>query len=160
MSRIRNCVCKTINKIAKQQVHLAKRHSEPLLHNQPIFSGHQPQLNNLRVVRYLEVVLLARLEPLPLPNPLRAHLEPLGNNSPPPAPVLGQMSLVAEVLRSGSNNSNNHLRLVPLVNLSNNLNKQPPALAPESSVVRVHSGSQSLVQDLEAPSVNQVGVCS
>ena len=146
-------------------MHLAKRHLELLLHNQLVFSGHRPPLNNLRLARYSEVGLLAHLGPL-LPSLLQAHLEPLGNNSLPRAPVLARTSL-AEVLRSPSLNSNNPLHLVPLDNLNlnpNNLNSnssnsnsnrlQAPVLV--SSVVQVHSGNQSLVQDLVAPSVNQV----
>jgi hypothetical protein len=143
-------------------VHLAKHHLELLLHKQLVFSGHQPPLNNPRPVRYSGVVLLAHLEPL-LPSLLRAHLEPLGNTSPPRALVLARTSL-AEALRSRSLNSNNPLHLVPLVNLNNNLSNnnnnnqlQAPVLV---SLVEVHSGNRSLVQDLEAPSVNQVGACS
>lgn len=150
-------------------MHLAKHHLELLLHKQPIFLGHQPRPNSLRLVRY-SVLLLARLEPL-RPNLLRAHLEPLGNNSLPRAQIPARP--LAQVLRSRSLNSNKPLHLVPLVNLNlnnnnnNNLNNnnnnspnnnnRPQALVLVSSVVQVHSGNQSLLQDLQAPSVNQVG---
>ena len=143
-------------------MHLVKRHLELLLHKQPVFSEHQPRPSSLRLVRYLGVVPLVHLEPLQ-PSRLQARSEPLGNNNLPQVLVLARASLV-EVLRSASLNSNNPLRLVRLANLSsssnnnnnnNNNRLQAPVLI--SSVVQTHSDNQSLLQDLEAPSVNQVG---
>lgn len=155
MPQIRNYACRTINKTARRQARLAKHHLGRLLHRQPVFSGHHLQPSSLRLVRYLGVVLLAHLEP-PRPNLPRAHLEPLGNNHLPQAPVLAPASL--EVLRLANLNSN-PLHLGPWVSLNsnNNNNRQPQALVLVSLVIQAHSGNQSLLQDSGAPLVNQVG---
>lgn len=131
-------------------MHLAKRRLELLPHNQPVFLGHQLRPNSLRLVRYSGVLLLAHLRPLQ-PNLLRALLELLGNNNLPRAQMPARP--LAQVLRLRSLNNNKPLHLVPLVSL-NSHRLQGPVLV--SLVVQVHLGSQSLLQDLQTPSVNQV----